>query len=264
VIDLEQRLVLTNSHVLGDSDKATVFFPLYQSDTPIKNQLAYWHSRVRTAGKVIARDQRRDLVLIQVEETPARCQALTLAARDPIAGDQVYSIGNSGESRRMWTFRSGPVNHVIDERIHAIDTRSDMKPFWMECRIIHIDMKTEHGESGSPIFNNKAELVGVLSGMSADTKSTYAVDVREVRAILSRNQLAIKSAPKKPVQLTRARVETTKGPDADASRKLKLARQMIQGQRLENARRRLEEIVRDFPETSAAADARALLDEMKP
>jgi len=39
---------------------------------------------------------------------------------------------------------------------------------------------------------------------------------------------------------------------------------MIQGQRLENARHRLEEIVRDFPETSAAADARALLDEMKP
>jgi len=264
VIDLEQRLVLTNSHVVGDSDKATVFFPIYQEDTPVKNQTVYWHSRVRSAGKVIARDQRRDLALIQIEQTPARCQALTLAARDPLAGEQIYSIGNSGESRRMWTFRSGPVNHVIDERVHAIDTRSDMKPFWVECRIIHIDMKTEHGESGSPVFNKKAELVGVLSGMSADTKSAYAVDVREVRAILSRNQLAIKSAPKKPVQLTRAPTETIKDPDADASRKLKLARQMIQGQRLQNARRRLEEIVRDFPETPAAADARALLDEMKP
>src|SRR5262249_18374971 len=154
-----------------------------------------------------ARDQRRDLALIQIEQMPARCQSLPLAARDPLAGEQVYSIGNSGDSRRMWTFRSGPVNHVIDERIHAIDTRSDMKPFWMECRIIHSDMKTEHGESGSPIFNDKAELVGVLSGMSADTKSTYAVDVREVRAILSRNQLAIKAAPKKPIQVTRAPAE---------------------------------------------------------
>ena len=37
VIDLEQRLVLTNSHVVGDSDKATVFFPIYQDDTPVKN-----------------------------------------------------------------------------------------------------------------------------------------------------------------------------------------------------------------------------------
>src|SRR5438874_13467816 len=34
LIDLEQRLVLTNSHVVGDSEKATVFFPLYQDDTP--------------------------------------------------------------------------------------------------------------------------------------------------------------------------------------------------------------------------------------
>src|SRR5256885_1741763 len=115
-----------------------------------------------------------------------------------------------------------------------------MKPFWMECRIIHIDMKTEHGESGSPIFNKKAELVGVMSGMSVDTKSAYAVDVREVRAILSRSQLAIKAAPKKPVQLTSAPAEAVKSPDVDASRKLKLARQMIQGQRFENARRRLE------------------------
>jgi S1-C subfamily serine protease len=264
VIDLEQRLVLTNSHVVGDSEKATVFFPIYQADTPVKNQRAYWRSRVRTEGKVIARDQRRDLALIQVEQMPTRCQPLPLARREPQAGEQVYSIGNSGESRRMWNFRSGPVNHVIDERVHAIDTRSDMKPFWMECRIIHIDMKTEHGESGSPIFNNKAELVGVLSGMSADTKSTYAVDVREVRAILSRNQLAIKAAPKKPVQITRAPPGTIESPDADASRKLKLARQMIQGQRFDNARRRLEEIVHDFPETSAAADARVLLNEIKP
>src|SRR6516165_5211601 len=123
VIDLEQRLVLTNSHVVGDSDKATVFFPIYEDDTPVKNQLAYWHSRARSAGKVIARDQRRDLALIQIEQTPARCQALPLAGHDPAAGEQVYSIGNSGESHRMWTFRSGPVNHVIDERVHAIDTR---------------------------------------------------------------------------------------------------------------------------------------------
>jgi S1-C subfamily serine protease len=264
VIDLEERLVLTNAHVVGDSEKATVFFPIYQADTPVKNQLVYWHSSVRSAGKVIAHDLRRDLALIQIEQTPARCQPLPLAGRDPLPGEQVYSIGNSGESRRMWTFRSGPVNHVIDERVHAVDTRSDMKPFWMDCRIIHIDMKTEHGESGSPIFNNKAELVGVLSGMSADTQAAYAVDVREVRAILSRNQLAKKAPSKKRLQVTRAPAETMKDLDADASRKLKLARQMIQGQRFDNARRRLEEIVRDFPETPAAADARALLDEMKP
>jgi S1-C subfamily serine protease len=267
IIDLDQRLVLTNCHVVGDCDRPTVFFPVYHADTPVKNQLAYWHSNVRSAGKVIVRDQRRDLAIIQVEKTPARCQALSLADHDAQAGEQVYSIGNGGESRRMWTFRSGPVNHVIDERVHAIDTRGDMKPFWMECRIVHIDMKTEHGESGSPIFNDKAELVGVLSGMSADTQFTYAVDIREVRAILSRNELAIrpaKPASRKPAQLTRAQPETIKNPDVDASRKLKLARQMIQGQRFDNARRRLEEIVRDFPETSAAADARALLDEMKP
>jgi S1-C subfamily serine protease len=264
VIDLEQRLVLTNWHVVGECEKATVFFPLYQADAPVKNQLPYWHSRARTEGKVIARDQHRDLALIQIEQTPARCMALPLAPHDPVAGEQVYSIGNSGESRRMWNFRSGPVNHVIDERIHAIDTRSDMKPFWMDCRIIHIDMKTEHGESGSPIFNDKGELVGVMSGMSTDAKSAYAVDVREVRMLLNRNQLAIRAAPKKPVQVARAHTQPTSNPDADASRKLKLARQMIQGQRLDNARRRLLEIVRDFPETSAAADARALLDEIKP
>src|SRR5262245_33080344 len=105
LIDLDQRLVLTNAHVVGESTKATVFFPIYQADAPVKNQLAYWHSRARTEGKVIARDQRRDLALIQVEHTPTRCQALALARRDAQAGEQVYSIGNSGESRRMWTFR---------------------------------------------------------------------------------------------------------------------------------------------------------------
>ncbi len=88
LVDFDRRLVLTNYHVVGDNDTATVFFPRIERGKIVAER-NYYLERLRRFGihgKVVARDRRADLALIQLEGLPEGVAALKLAPESARAG----------------------------------------------------------------------------------------------------------------------------------------------------------------------------------
>src|SRR5262245_26904417 len=69
LIDLKNRLILTNFHVVGDVETANVFFPSFRPNGQLVAEKSYYvdnSTRLKWEGKVVARDRMRDLALIQL------------------------------------------------------------------------------------------------------------------------------------------------------------------------------------------------------
>src|SRR5262249_36450460 len=82
IADREQRLIVTNNHVVGDHTEVYVYFPLWDNAGRLVTRSAELvRQRQQVPGRVILRDVKRDLALIQVDSIPSRMRALPLAGR---------------------------------------------------------------------------------------------------------------------------------------------------------------------------------------
>src|SRR5580765_2038306 len=72
VVDHEQRLVITNKHVVGTFDDANVVFPMFRDGSLVTAAGEYCRiaEKLMVTGKVLARDDKRDLALIQLDKLP--------------------------------------------------------------------------------------------------------------------------------------------------------------------------------------------------
>ncbi len=185
LIDRKHRLVLTNFHVVGDNDRATVMFPLYQNGKLVAER-DFYLERIRRdgiRGKVVARDRRCDLSLIQLEDLPAGVDTLPLASTSVKPGQSVQSIGNPGRSGALWVYTPGRVRQVYFKKWKS-DLEGRIVNF--EAEVIETDSATNPGDSGGPLVNDQAQLVGVTQGgaLNAQLLSTF-IDVSEVKLFLA-------------------------------------------------------------------------------
>src|SRR5262249_45360761 len=108
LIDVPNRLVLTNYHVVRDQDLAVVFFPTFDKEGKPVAERDFYRKQFQQGGgyrsKVIARDPRADLALIQLPALPNGVQSLRLAKEGLGPGDPVHSIGNPGASGALWAY----------------------------------------------------------------------------------------------------------------------------------------------------------------
>jgi S1-C subfamily serine protease/endonuclease YncB( thermonuclease family) len=171
VLDVPKGYVLTNEHVARGSREVEVL---------LKN------GEKRT-GKVIASDPELDLALLAVEGligTGTRSLALAPAvkAADDLKATRVYAIGHPADPTdkiSMWKFTRGIVSNV---RALAV---VEMKGLVL----IEHDATLSKGNSGGPLMDSEARLVGVnatmwaeLSGRSANTY--YSIPINAVRKFL--------------------------------------------------------------------------------
>src|SRR5204862_516536 len=102
VIDVPQRYILTNFHVVGDEKEVRVFFPQFDKQNKLiagkDHYLQQFMAGGGLRGKVLFRDQKRDLALVQVDKLPPGTTAVPLARESVGPGDAVHSIGNPGAS----------------------------------------------------------------------------------------------------------------------------------------------------------------------
>src|SRR5262249_20694128 len=177
---------------------------------------------------------------------------------------------------------------------------------------------TNHGDSGGPLMNSNAELVGVTQGgVNSELANaiSYFIDVSEVKALLKSKGIepgvavAAAANPKEkpmPPKIdekakreadalaklesarklkadkaieaykdvvriysgTKAADEATKllekeekdKKEADAAQKLELAKDLAENGKVEKAKERYRDIVKNFPGTKAAEEAQKLLD----
>jgi S1-C subfamily serine protease len=200
VVDVKQRLVLTNYHVVRDRDEARVLFPVTQEKKLVRDRAFYTGQILRSGvpGKVVARDPAHDLALIQVTSLPAGARAVRLADKSVEAGDRVFSLGNPGESDKLWVFRPGSVQRVAHEKFHS--KTNDGFEIDVDADVVITDAPNKPGESGGPLINERGELAGVIDGHRTDrlgsreTHSGIFIDLGDVRAFLDSRKVAAKPA----------------------------------------------------------------------
>lgn len=180
-VDAEKRLLLTNSHVVGDSRKAVVFFPDSPDGKLAVRRKHYLQNILKLGiqGDVVAVDRKRDLALIELPRVPASVSAIKLADESTAPGTKVDLVGNPGDSEILWVYTSGTVRSVYQKKFKsthgehdfmAVETQSPIKP----------------GDSGGPIVDEEGQLVALAQSFSPQSALvSFCVDVSEIRQILA-------------------------------------------------------------------------------
>ncbi len=210
LIDLERKLVLTNYHVVEEESTAKIYFPTISNGQP-KAEKKYYKDRASLAinGRVVARDKRADLALIQLERVPEGIVAVPVSLTSAEPGQAVHSIGNTGKSDALWGYLQGKVRTVADKKWKAQLEPGRVLEF--HAKVVETDSATNPGDSGGPLVNEKGELVGVTQGGALDAQllSTF-IDVSEVRRLMNSDDVKrIRGGSKVTATVTKRTTATT-------------------------------------------------------
>jgi S1-C subfamily serine protease len=285
LIDVPNRLVLTNYHVVGEAKKVAVFFPQFDKSKQLISDKEHYFQQLRgrggfIEGDVIARSPRQDLAIIKLPALPPGTTSVRLARESVGPGDQVHSIGNPGASGALWAYTPGSVKAVYRKKwsVADADEKSIMR---FEAQVLETTSPVNSGDSGGPLLNSASELVAVTQGGALDIQGTISIfiDISEVRTFLKANKINITNAPaastladsrtdaKADPKAAEAATKAAEASDAEkqektAEQKLRFAKEFIKD-RPSLARERLEDIVKHYPKTKAAAEAKELLKAVK-
>jgi hypothetical protein len=280
LIDRAHRLVITNFHVVGRAgespkgDSVYVFFPHYANGELISDRTYYTRllARGRTIhGTVKYRDDKRDLALIELDQVPSGAQSLKLAAHSVKAGQTVHSIGNPGKSGALWVYTQGVVRTTPYHKIWG--ARDGNTTYRFEAKVIETQSPTNPGDSGGPLVNKDGELVAVTQGYNTNAQLlSLFVDISEVKHFLNQHKLRISPAMARETQRAEKPGIEKSGdqpaaPDAkaekDATLKLGLAKALADAGKTEKAKESCMRIIKDYPKTEAATEAKVLLDKLE-
>lgn len=175
--------MVTNAHVVGDSVEVQVYFPYFFQGKPLRDRDYYLKNVRALTGKVVARDEARDLALVEVAELPPGYRALPLSSQSARPGQRLHIVGNSRVGGgKLWYYRT---TEVTDTVAFTVATTADADT--IAARFVRMDpAAVDPGDSGSPVLNDAGQIVGVVavSGSLWDG----AIDVQEVHRLLKRYQ----------------------------------------------------------------------------
>jgi hypothetical protein len=277
LIDGSRRLILTNYHVVGDKDSAIVYFPMYEKGKLVAEKQTYMTRGHAIPGKVIAKDSKRDLALIQLEGSiPSEAHSLKLSKESPSPGQRVHSVGNPGASGALWVYTPGSVRQVYHHKFRAAAQNGE-DLFEVDAKIVETASGVNSGDSGGPVVNDKGELVAVVQGHLDEAKArSYSIfiDVSEVWALLASKRLAKLPAPPsedtpKEVEPASDTIKTKPDEDIvakkerDATRQLKYVKTFAAEGKNDLARSHCHDIIEKYPDTKAAKEAKELLEKIR-
>jgi hypothetical protein len=197
LIDASERLVVTANHVVANDKDVSVYFAVSDAQgrpvTDLKHYAAN-QERLRLKGTVVARLERCDLALIQLDALPPGTAVTPLAAQGARPGQAIHVLGHSSILRgAVFNYSGGgKVRNVEDVKFELTLLNVEGKPTRnFEGRIVETDVVTREGDSGGPVVNNAGELVAVVSGTvgapgkeATDPQVNMNIDVTEVKALL--------------------------------------------------------------------------------
>jgi serine/threonine protein kinase len=182
LIDRQNRLVLTNDHVIQGHQAIAVLFPIYQDGKLAVKQAVYLKrlgSRDNAfQGKVIARDSKRALAVIQLDRLPSGVLPLPISQKFAFPGETVHAIGNPRASGVMWVYSPG----MVRSRHHTEWMTGDGTR--REATVLQTTSPTNPGDSGGPVVNDQGELVGIMQ--SGSNVFSIFIDVAEVKRTIAR------------------------------------------------------------------------------
>lgn len=284
LIDVKDRIVVTNYHVVRQDDEVQCLFPIFDLEGRPVTERQQYQAMVQSGkapkGKVLVKIPKQDLALIQLDHIPKDAPAVRLAKSGVGQGDNIHCIGNAGASGGLWNYVKGEVRNVAFQRVNTSGGKDKSDSFRLECRLIEHSALVNKGDSGGPVLNDAGELVGVTQGHVPDEVArgiSLAVDLSEVKDFLKGNKYARLTVyqPGAVAAAEKPKVETAADaapadPKAEAEKqekaaraKLDFAKEFIKEGKKDKARERLESILKDYPNSAVAGEAKKLLDEIK-
>jgi hypothetical protein len=180
----ERRLLLTNYHVVKESSDALVFFPRYELNGEVIVRPNHYTDNAEKYGqraKVVFRDSRKDLALLELTSLPQEIVAIPLAVRHAVIGSKLYSVGASGVegpnfSGTFWRLSSGETRGRNEHKLLSLD-----------AMFLESQKPINPGDSGGPTVNEAGALTGLvcLSDRSREAVS-LDIDLVEIERFLKR------------------------------------------------------------------------------
>ena len=162
VIVRSSGIVITNNHVAGDADQINVVLA----------------DRREYAAKIVGKDPRSDLAVLQLQGVTDPLPVLELAESDDVeVGDMVLAIGNPFGVGQ--TVTSGIVSALARTTVGVSDFRS----------FIQTDAAINPGNSGGALITSDGRLIGIntaiYSGSGGSVGIGFAIPANMVRTVLA-------------------------------------------------------------------------------
>ncbi len=181
VVVSDQGEVLTNWHVVQGAERlAVVFKP--QRGVEIQEDLAF-------AASIITKDEVADLALLKILTPPSHLPVLSLGDIGRVeVGQDVHAIGHpEGE---VWTYTTGIISQVRPHyQWHGSDNLAH------QSTVIQTQTALNPGNSGGPLLNDRAEVIGINSFRGEGEGLNYAVAVDTVKSFLQQARSTSASSP---------------------------------------------------------------------
>lgn len=127
--------------------------------------------REKTGAKVIFRSDRHDLAVLELRTVPAAMKPLPVSARNPIAGQKVYAIGNPGLGEKI-------LAQTISEGIISSNSRTiEGNTYLQHTAAIN------PGNSGGPLLNEMCQVVGINTLKVSLENVSFAIPAEVIRKI---------------------------------------------------------------------------------
>jgi S1-C subfamily serine protease len=154
--------ILTNAHVLGDEDSATVTFD----------------DGTESPADVLGRDESTDLAVLQVEDLPEDARPLPLGRSSRLAvGDPVIAIGNPFGLERTAT------TGIVSALKRIINAPNDFEI----QNVVQTDAAINQGNSGGPLLDGAGRVVGINSQIASESGGNdgigFAVPIDTIRPV---------------------------------------------------------------------------------
>ena len=179
LIDSALRLAVTNHHVIGDDDEVAIYFPVRNRYGVLIDERSFYLDKSNLGvltgigyaveGRVIAKDPKTDLAVIQLDGLPDTAREIKhdfnysshLYMKKK---DQVQIFGNPGELK-LWKWAAGFFQNV-------------------DRGMIKINAGTYKGNSGGPVLDDQGMLIG-LATLSNERHTTWAVPAKYIKDLLN-------------------------------------------------------------------------------
>jgi HEAT repeat protein/S1-C subfamily serine protease len=193
LVDRKHRLVLTNAHVVRDRTTLWLHFPA-KSGEELLVKASDYGKRAGIRGKVVLKENRADLALIQLEELPAGVSAIALSPSPAETSQRVRSLGNT-DTGALWAFALGKVRDRSRGTWQVFDPFAN-KSLQFDAMKIETDTALVPGDSGGPLVDDRGVLVGVAQGSNILAANTSLfIDVTECATLLEKYYQTIGETP---------------------------------------------------------------------
>ena len=134
-------------------------------------------------GTVLATDVRRNLAVLELEAVPDGATEAPLAQDSPAPGDSLHALSNPNRLNVLWVYTACAVRQLGRANLGQTTESPDPTVLIVQAPLIE-------GDGGGPLLNDRAELVGVVTGRTGPQQQVaFCLTLDEVRAFLNENRL---------------------------------------------------------------------------